>query len=153
MQDFSDQHQSYSTTQPLVLSRTALRELKVDTTTSKLLVHLRVGIESVINTSLLLLIKNNFQNLGAIFLGTETLANDLDGEDEVSQDSIVDSGQCSGTGSLLGERSAGAVGTLWAGENAARGEEEDVTVGELLLELTGEAEFISMILNQTPISQ
>lgn len=138
MQDFSDQYQSHSLFQPLVLSRTALRELKVDTTTSKLLVDFRVGIESVINTSLLLLIQDNLQDLGAIFLGTETLANDLDGEDEVGQDSIVDGGQCSGTGSLLGERGAGTVGTLWAGENAAGGEEEDVTVGELLLELTGE---------------
>jgi len=92
----------------------------------------------VINTSLLLLIEDDLQDLAAIFLGAETLANDLNGVDEVGEDSVVDGGKCSGTGSLLSLRSTGAVGALWAGENAARGEEEDVAVGELLLELTRE---------------
>ncbi len=38
----------------------------------------------------------------------------------------------------MGERGAGAVAALGAGENTAGGEDQDVTVGELLLELTGE---------------
>jgi hypothetical protein len=92
----------------------------------------------VINTSLLLLIENNLQDLGAIFLCTEALADDLDGVHEVGQDGIVHSGEGSRTGTLLGLRSAGAVAALWAGENAARGEDQDMAVGELLLELTGE---------------
>lgn len=39
---------------------------------------------------------------------------------------------------LLGLGRAGAVGTFGAGEDAARGEEEDVSVGEFLFEFAGE---------------
>lgn len=115
-----------------------MRELKTNTTTSQLAVNLRVSIESVINTSLLLLIENNLQDLAAIFLGAETLADDLDGEDEVGEDGVMNSGQCSGTGALLSEGCAAAVGALGAGEDTAGSEDQDVAVGELLLELTGE---------------
>ena len=50
----------------------------------------------------------------------------------------MDSGECSGTRTLLGLRCTRSVGALWAGKNAASGKDENVTVGELLLELTGE---------------
>jgi hypothetical protein len=120
-----------------------LRELKTNTTTSQLSVHFRVSIESVVNASLLLLIENNLQNLAAIFLGAETLADNLNGVDKISEDGVVNSSQCSGTGSLLCERSSGAIRSLWAGKNTAGGEYQDMTVGELLLELTGET-----VLNQ-----
>ena len=50
----------------------------------------------------------------------------------------MDSGECSGTRTLLGLGSTRAVGALWAGKNAASGEDEDVAVREFLLELTGE---------------
>ena len=96
----------------------------------------------MINASLLLLIENDLQQLGAIFLGAETLADNLNRVHEIRENGVVDGGQCSRTGSLLCLASAGAVGTLGAGENAARGEDEDVAVGELLLELTGET-FVS----------
>ena len=122
-----------------------MRKLKVNTTASQLLVHLGVSIESVVNTTLLLLIENNLQDLAAIFLGAETLADDLDGEDEVSENGVVDGGECSGTGALLRERCARAVGALGAGKNAARGEDQDVAVGELLLELTGESAVVSKV--------
>jgi len=49
----------------------------------------------MVNTSLLLLVQNNLQDLASIFLGAETLANNLDGEDEVVKDSIVNGGQSS----------------------------------------------------------
>ena len=124
--------------QHLVLGGTTLRELKSNTTTCESSVDFRVGIESVINTSLLLLVQNNLENLATVLLGAETLANNLNWEDEIGEDGVVDSSECSGTGSLLSLRCTGAVGALWAGKNAARGEDEDVTVGELLLELTGE---------------
>lgn len=123
--------------QNLILS-TRLGELEVNTTASQFSVNLRVGIESVVNTSLLLLIENNLQDLGAIFLGAETLANDLNWVDEVGKDGVVDSGECSGTRALLSLRGTGTVAALWAGENAARGEDQDMTVRELLLELTSE---------------
>jgi hypothetical protein len=51
----------------------------------------------------------------------------------------VDSGECAGARALLCLVGARTVGALGAGEDTARGDEENVTVGELLLELTGEA--------------
>lgn len=92
----------------------------------------------MINTALLLFIENDLQQLGAIFLGTETLADNLNGVDKIVEDGIVDGGQCSGTGSLLCLAGAGTVGSLGAGEDTASGEDQDMAVGELLLELTGE---------------
>lgn len=122
----------------LVLSGGSLWELEVDTTSSKAAVDLRVGVESVVNTSLLLLVKDDLEDLGAVLLGTETLANDLDWEDEVREDGVVHGGQCAGAWALLGKGSAGAGGALWAWQDAAGCEDQDVAVGELLLELTGE---------------
>ena len=126
-----------------------MRELKVNTTASQLLVHLGVSIESVINTTFLLLIENDLQDLAAIFLGAETFADDLNGEDEIGEDCVVDGGECSGTRALLRERCARAVGALGAGENAARSEDQDVAVGELLLELTGESAVVSTLFNDS----
>ena len=51
----------------------------------------------------------------------------------------MDGSEGSAARTLLRERSAGAVGALGTGEDAARGEDQDVAVGELLLELTGES--------------
>ena len=80
--------------QHLVLS-TALRELKANTTSSQLLVDLGVSIESVVNTSLLLLVKDNLQDLATILLGAETLANNLDWVNQIGEDSVVNSGKSS----------------------------------------------------------
>ena len=100
--------------QHLVLS-TALRELKANTTSSQLLVDLGVSIESVVNTSLLLLIEDDLQDLGAILLGAETLADNLNWVDEIAEDGVVNGSECSGTWSLLGLRGSGTVASLWAG--------------------------------------
>lgn len=101
--------------QPLILRSTTLWELESDTTASQLSVNLRVSVESVINTSLLLLVKNNLQSLASIFLGAETLADNLNWENEIGEDGIVDGGECSGTRSLLGEGCSGSIGSLWTG--------------------------------------
>lgn len=122
----------------LVLSSTSLGELKGDTTASKLAVDLGVGVEAVVDAAALLLVENDLEGLGAVLLGAEALADNLDGEDEVSQDGVVDGGQGAGAGALLGGGVARAGGALGAREDAARGEDQDVAVGELLLELTGE---------------
>lgn len=122
----------------LVLSSSTLWELEVDTTAGKAAVDLGVGVESVVDTSLLLLVQDDLEDLGAVLLGAETLANDLDWEDEVGQDGVVHSGQCAGTWALLGEGSTGAGRALWAWQDAAGSEDQDMAVGELLLELTGE---------------
>lgn len=97
----------------------------------------------MVNTSLLLLVEDDLEDLGAVLLGAEALADDLNRVDQVGQDGIVDSGQSSGTGTLLGLRGAGAVAALGAGKNTAGCEDQDVAVGELLLELTGETVYIS----------
>lgn len=123
----------------LVVSGTALGELEDNGTAGQSAVDLAVGIESVVNTTALLLVENNLDGLAAVLLGADTLANDLDGVDEVGEDGVVDSSQSAGTGTLLGLVGARVDGALGAGEDAALSDEEDVAVGELLLELTGEA--------------
>jgi len=131
-------HALFGRTPHLVLSSATLRELKRNTTTSQLSVHFRVGIESMVNASLFLLVEDNLQDLAAIFLGAETLADNFNRVDKICEDGVVNGSQCSGTRSLLCERSSGAVGSLWAGEDTAGSEDQDMTVRELLLELTGE---------------
>jgi hypothetical protein len=123
----------------LVVGLLALGELEVDTLAGEALVDLAVGVEPVVDTAALLLVKDNLEDLAAVLTSAETLANNLNGVDEVGQDSVVDSSESSRLGTLLGLRRAGAVGTLGAGKNAAGSHNQDVAVGELLLELTGEA--------------
>lgn len=122
----------------LVFSGASLWELESDGTASQSLVNIRVGVESVINTSLLLLIEDNLQDLASILLGAETLSDNLNWVDDIGKDSIVDSSQSSGTRTLLGEGGSGSVGSLWAGKDTTTSKDQDVTVRELLLELTGE---------------
>jgi hypothetical protein len=98
----------------------------------------------VINTSLFLLIEDDLEDLGAVFLGTETLADDFDGENEIGQDGVVDGGEGSRARAFLGLRCAGTVAAFGAGEDTAGGEDQDVAVGELLFEFTGETVLISV---------
>ena len=93
----------------------------------------------MVHASLLLLIEDDLQQLGAVLLSAQALADDLDGVDEVGEDGVVDSGQGSGTWALLRLASARSVRAFGAGEDAACGEDQDVAVGELLLKLAGEA--------------
>lgn len=123
----------------LVLGSASLRELKGDGAARQSSVDLGVGVESVVDTATLLLIEDNLQQLAVVLLGAQTLADDFDGVDEVGEDGVVDGSQSSRTGSLLLLGVAGASGSLGAGQDAARGKDQDVAVGELLLELTGEA--------------
>lgn len=123
----------------LVVGSSALGELEVDALAGEALVDLGVGVEPVVNTATLLLVENDLEDLAAVLTGAETLADNLDGVDEVGQDSVVDSGEGSRLRALLGLRGAGPVGALGAGQDAAGGNDQHVAVGELLLELTGEA--------------
>lgn len=122
----------------LVLASTRLWELEVDALAREALVDLGVGIEAVVNATTLLLVKHDLQQLLAVLLGAETLANDLDWVDEVMEDGVMDGGEGSGSWALLLLQVAGAVGALWARKDAAGGNDEDVAVRELLLELTGQ---------------
>jgi hypothetical protein len=123
----------------LVLLSTAHGKLEADTTSSQLLVHLAVCVESVVHAASLLLIKNDLQHLAAILLCPHTFANDLDWVDDISQDSIMDRSQSSGSRALLRLVGSAAIGALWAGKNAARGDDDNLAVGELLLEFPSQA--------------
>lgn len=123
----------------LVLSAGGLGELEGDTAAGQLAVDLGVGVQAVVNTTTLLLVEDDLEGLGTVLLGAKTLADDLDGVDEVGQDGVVDGGQCAGAGTLLLLGVARAGGSLGAGQDAARGQDQHVAVGELLLQLTGQA--------------
>jgi hypothetical protein len=126
-------------TERLVLGGAGLGELEGDAAAGELAVDLGVGVEAVVDAAALLLVEDDLEGLVAVLLGAEALADDLDGVDEVGEDGVVDGGQGAAVGALLLLAVAGAGGALGARQDAARGQEEDVAVGELLLELTGEA--------------
>ena len=123
----------------LVVRGTALGELKDNRPAGQSAVNLAVGIESVVDTTTLLLIQDNLDGLAAVLLGADALSDNLDGVDEVGEDGVVDGRQSTRTGTLLGLVAAGVGGALGAGEDTALSDEEDVTVRELLLELAGQA--------------
>jgi hypothetical protein len=127
----------------LIIGSSALGEFEVDTLASEALVDLGVCVQPVVNTTTLLLVKNDLEDLATVLAGPLALANNLDGVDEVVEDGVVDSGEGSGTRALLLLRGARAVGALGTGEDAAGSDDQDVAVGELLLELTGETVSIS----------
>lgn len=117
-----------------------LWELEVDTLAGQALVDLRVGVEAVVDATTLLLVEDDLEDLGAVLLGAQTLADNLNWVDEIGEDGVVDSGESSAAWALLGLRGAAAVAALWAWQDAAGSNDEHVAVGELLLELTGQAE-------------
>lgn len=129
----------YHIAEALVILTTADGEFETTGSASEFPVDLRVGIESVVNTTSLLLVQDNLQNLASILLGSQSLSNNLDGVYDISQDSIVDGGQSSGTRSLLCLRCSGSVRSLWSWQDTSRCEEEDMSIGELLLEFSGQS--------------
>jgi hypothetical protein len=116
----------------------ALGELEGNGAAGEATVDLAVGIEAVVDTTTLLLVEDDLEGLGAVLLGAGALADNLDGVDEVGEDGVVDSGQSARAGALLGLGGARVNGALGAGQDAALSHEEDVAVGELLLELAGQ---------------
>jgi hypothetical protein len=116
-----------------------LGELEVDTLAGQALVDLGVGVKTVVDAAALLLVEDDLEDLGVVLLGADALADDLDGVDEVGEDGVVDGGEGPGDGTLLGLGGAAAVAALGAGQDAAGGDDQNVTVRELLLELTGQA--------------
>lgn len=70
---------------------------------------------------------------GATRAEADTLANDVSGENEVLEDSLVNSSQSAAARTLLTSLGALAAGL---GEDAALAKEDDVFVAELLLKLT-----------------
>jgi len=133
------QHTHISLSPSLVFTLSADWELKRHTPSSQLPVHITVCVESVVNTTPLLLVQDDLHQLAAVLAGTDTLSDDLDWVDDIGEDGVVDGGECSRSWALLGLGCAGTVGTFWAGEDAALGKDDDVAVGELLFEFTGQS--------------
>lgn len=124
---------------PLVIGSAALGELENNVAAGQSSVNLAIGIKAVVNATALLLIENDLDGLAAVLLGADTLANNLNGVDNVRKDGVVDSSQSAGTRTLLGESVAGAGRALGAREDTARSDDDDMAVRELLLELTGQS--------------
>ena len=122
----------------LELSGLSLGELEVDVAAREAAIDLGVGVQAVVNTTTLLLIEDDLEGLAAVLLSADALTDDLNGVGEVGKDSVVDSSESAGTRTLLLLGVAAAGRALGAGQDAARGEDQDMAVGELLLELTGE---------------
>jgi hypothetical protein len=123
----------------LEFGNAALRELEDHIAARQPAVDLAIGIQTVVDTATLLLVQDDLEGLGAVLLGADTLADDLDRVDDVGQDGVVDGRQSAGTRALLGQLGAGTRRALRTGQDAAGSNDDDMAVGELLLELTGEA--------------
>lgn len=108
------------------------RELKDNILASELLVDSRESVNLVFKRGGILSIKENLESLGTIDLLTESLTNDFSRENEVIQDSIMDSSQSarSGTGLLT------VVTTAGNSQDTTLSNENNMTVRELLFELT-----------------
>lgn len=122
----------------LVLGSASLGELEGDGAACQAAVDLGVSVDAVVDVAALSLVQDDLEKLAVVLLGAQTLADDLDGVDQVAQDGIVNGSQGSRAGSLLLEGVARAGRSLGARQDTARGQDQDVTVGELLLELTSE---------------
>ena len=121
----------------LILRPSTHWELKPHTPPRQPPVHLRIGIQSEIHTSPLLLVQHHLENLTAVFPRASAFADDLDRVDEVGQDGVVYGGEGAGTRTLLGLRGTGTIGPFGTGKDAAGGEDEDVAVREFLFKFAG----------------
>jgi len=128
-------YNSHPTNLALVSLSADLGELEDDVLASEPTIDLAEGIDLVVNTSTLLGIKENLDNLVAILLRTYTLTNDLSGVDKITEDSVMDGGESSAARTLLLNARAAARKR----KDAALSNEDDMAVGKLLLELTGES--------------
>jgi hypothetical protein len=125
----------HTTNLALVSLGADLGELEDDVLASELTIDLAKSIDLVVNTSTLLGIKENLDNLVAVLLRTYTLADDLGGVDKITKDSVMDGGESPTARTLLLDARAATRKR----EDATLSNEDDVAVGELLLELTGES--------------
>lgn len=114
-------------------------ELEHYSLASQLVVDLSEAVELVVDNGLLLGVQEDLGDLGAIGLGADTLADNLGWVDEVTEEVLVDGGESTGSWALLG--GSGSAGWDW--EDSALSNEDDVAVGELLLELAGKTAYIN----------
>lgn len=108
-------------------------ELKGHLTAGQLLVDGRECVDFVFDGRLLVLVEMHLDQLRAVQLDANALANNLGGEHQILEDGVVDRGQRSRTWSLLLQRVACVARRL--GQNLAFANEHNVLAGEFLLEL------------------
>lgn len=111
------------------------RKLEHNVLSGKLAVHLAKSVNFVVNTSTVLGVKEDLDNLVAILLCAHTLADNLGGEYKVGQDGVVDRGESPGARTLLLDTTAAARQR----ENTALCHEHNMAVREFLLKLTGKS--------------
>ena len=112
----------------LVICGTAHWEFEAAHTACQLPIDFRVCVESVVHATPLLLVQDDLQYLASIFLGSESLANNFNREDNVGEDGVMNSGQGSAAWAFLGLGGAGSVGALGARQNASRREDQNMAV-------------------------
>lgn len=83
---------------------------------------------------LLVLVQVHLNQLGSVQLHADTLANNLSGKDEIVEDVVVNSGQCTATWALLFVWVWAT--TTWLGQDLTLSAEDNVTSGEFLLQFT-----------------
>jgi hypothetical protein len=115
------------------------RELEVDVGAGQALVHLGVGVQTVVDRAALLLVENDADDTAAVSALEHAATDNLNRIDEIGQDGVVDGLEGARTRALLGLVGARPVGALRARQNATHAEDQDMAIGELLLELAGEA--------------
>jgi len=113
---------------------TSAAELEVDDFPCQFSVHFSESVYLIINDALLLRVQVHLVNLGSINLGAEALSDNLGWENKILEERVMHGGKSAGSGPLLGD--AGPSG--WERENSAKGKEDNVSVRELLLKLTGQ---------------
>lgn len=113
------------------------RKLKANALPRQPPVDLGISIQPKVNTSTLLLIQHNLDNLAPVLLGTGTLANDFHRVDDIRQDGIVYGCQRAGVGTFLRLRRTAPVAAFRARKDPTGGKEEDVAFRELLFEFAG----------------
>lgn len=101
----------------------------------QLLIDLAERIDLIVDARALLRVQEDLDDLVAVLLGADALADDLGRVHEVGQDRFVHGCQGARAWALL--RDAAAARGEW--EDAAQGNEQHVAVGELLFELACEA--------------
>lgn len=110
------------------------REHEADVAAGELLVDRREAVELVLKRGGVLRVEEALDQAAAVGGNARALASDLRGVDKVLEDRLVHGGEGARvrTGLLVAVLSAGLA------EDAALADEDNVTVRELLLELTGE---------------
>lgn len=116
------------------LDTVSITESKDDFVASQLSVNVGHALSAVTEVRLITGIEEHSELLAAVLSYTGTLADDLRWVGKVLEDRAVDGSEGSRAGTGLLDTGT----TAWLAEDSALANKDDVAVGELLLELTGQ---------------